>query len=333
VVPSGAVEAIAMLAALGILFISLGAARVAARAERSARLHTFVRRNAVTAAPDATFVRPKADAQGPLVERLNHRLRQASLGRRVQAQLVRAGIDMPASRFLVFQGIATAAASLAVLVAAGRAELGEVERLGASAAAAFVGWLVPRYVLKFKEGQRLRQFERQLPPSVDAMAGALQAGSSLPQAMELIGREMPAPISEEFAIVVRELAVGVPITTSFGNMLERVRSTDLDMLLTAISIQHRVGGNLGQILRSIAHTVRERLRIRGEIAVLTAQQRISTYVVSGLPVIIIMAMFVIAPTYIIKLFQPGITRGLLVTAIVGMIAGYYVMRKIADIDV
>ena len=103
--------------------------------------------------------------------------------------------------------------------------------------------------------------------------------------------------------------------------------------VTAISIQHRIGGNLSQILRNISHTIRERLRIKGEIAVLTAQQRLSGYIVSALPLFIIGALFIIAPTYISKLFLPGIARLMLVAGAFGMLAGFYALKRIADIDV
>ena len=129
------------------------------------------------------------------------------------------------------------------------------------------------------------------------------------------------------------MAVGVPMQEAFGNMLNRAPSLDLDMLVTAIIIQHRIGGNLSQILRTISHTIRERLRIKGEIAILTAQQRMSGYVVSALPVLIVGALFVIAPEYISKLFLPGIARLMLVLGIIGMLAGFYALKQIADIDV
>ena len=110
-------------------------------------------------------------------------------------------------------------------------------------------------------------------------------------------------------------------------MLERVRSLDLDMLVSAITIQHRVGGNLSTILRTISHTVRERLRIKGEIAILTAQQRLAAFIVSGLPLLIIGALLVIAPSYISKLFQPGIARLLLAVGIMGIGAGFYALAQ------
>src|SRR3989440_11303332 len=106
-----------------------------------------------------------------------------------------------------------------------------------------IAWYVPTLTLGFLESQRLGKLERQLPTTIDAMAGALQAGSSLTQAMEMVSREVAAPIGPELAIVVRELAVGVPMQDAFASMVERVNSLDLDMLVTAITIQHRVGGN------------------------------------------------------------------------------------------
>lgn len=241
---------------------------------------------------------------------------------------------MQASRFLVIQGIAGVGGFILVWYLANTVP--DLKGMGAVIVGATVlpmAWFVPLMSLSFLEGSRLKKLERQLAPTIDSMAGALQAGSSLPQAMEMASREMAAPIGEELAIAVREMAVGVPMQEAFGHMLDRVRSLDLDMLVTAITIQHRVGGNLGQILRTISHTIRERLRIRGEIAILTAQQRMSAYIVSALPILIVGALFVLAPSYIGKLFEPGIARMLLIMGGFGMLAGFYALMKIADIDV
>ena len=324
-------ELAAVLAGLGVLLASFAVGGMVVRAQTAARLSAFVRLTPTTA---PTVRLQREEAKLAIIERMNHRLRRASLTRRRQLQLIRAGINIPAGRFLVLQACGAAFACLAAQFgAATYAQVGRVEALVAAALAAGAGWFLPNFWVSFKEGRRMKRFEGQLAPAIDAMAGALQAGSSLPQAMEMISREMPEPIGEEMSIVVRELAVGVPMQQAFDNLLERIRSLDLDMLLTAIAIQHRVGGNLGSILRSISHTIRERLRIRGEIRVLTAQARISAYVVSALPVLIVVALFFIAPAYIMKLFQPGITRVMLGVAVLGIAAGYYAMRKIADIDV
>ena len=105
------------------------------------------------------------------------------------------------------------------------------------------------------------------------------------------------------------------------------------MLVSAINIQYRVGGNLTHILKTIAHTIRERVRIRGEINTLTAQARLSGYIISGMPVFVVLALLVISPAYIMKLFDPGITRFMLIGGIVGIVSGFYVMKRIAMIEV
>jgi tight adherence protein B len=241
---------------------------------------------------------------------------------------------MQASRFVVIQVIVGATAFMVVwFFCSTIPDLKGFTSLALGALAGVVFWYIPSMVLGFMEGRRLGKLERQLPTTIDSMAGALQAGSSLAQAMEMASREVAPPIGKELGIVVREMAVGVPMQDAFNNMLDRCRSMDLDMLVTAIAIQHRIGGNLSQILRNISHTIRERLRIKGEISVLTAQQRLSGYIVSGLPLFIIGALFIIAPDYISKLFLPGIARMMLVAGVFGMLAGFYALKRIADIDV
>ena len=328
-----AADLAALVAGLGVLMLAFAAYHVASHALLDSRMRIFVQRAPEVA--QVTVVRkPKQESKVALVEQWNKKLRQADYGKALQLRLIRAGVEMQASRFLVIQTIVAAAGFLVVWFFCSTVpDLKGFMSLAFGAAALVIFWYIPNVVLTFMEGQRLKKLERQLPTTIDSMAGALQAGSSLAQAMEMASREVPAPIGKELGIVVREMAVGVPMTDAFDNMLTRCRSMDLDMLVTAISIQHRIGGNLSMILRNISHTIRERLRIKGEIAVLTAQQRLSGYIVSGLPLIIIGALFIIAPTYISKLFLPGIARLMLVAGGFGMLAGFYALKRIADIDV
>ena len=325
-------EIAALVAGIGLLMMTFAVFQIASQALLDNRMRIFVRRGAMPV--PVSVRRAKKSSRIAFVEDINRRLRQASYSKRIQSRLVRAGVDMQASRFVVIQSIAATTAFILVWYAAGKVP--ELKGMGAvivAAPAILIAWFVPLITLSFLEGSRLKKLERQLPPTIDSMAGALQAGSSLPQAMEMASREMAAPIGDELTVAVREMAVGVPMQEAFAHMLDRARSLDLDMLVTAITIQHRVGGNLGSILRTISHTIRERLRIRGEIAILTAQQRMSAYIVSALPVLIVGALFVLAPDYISKLFQPGIARMLLIMGAFGMVAGFYALMRIADIDV
>jgi tight adherence protein B len=150
--------------------------------------------------------------------------------------------------------------------------------------------------------------------------------------MEMVSREVRDPMGGEFRRVVREVGLGISHEEAMANLLRRVPSDDLDLLVTAINIQHEVGGNLAQILTIIGHTIRERVRIKGEIAVLTAQQSISGYVITALPVGLGLFIFMINPGYIVEMFRwPYICMP--IGAAIMIVIGFFVMKKITAIEV
>ena len=175
---------------------------------------------------------------------------------------------------------------------------------------ALIGFWLPRFWLNRRKGGRLNAFNKQLPDTITLIANALRAGSSFLQAIELVVRESRPPISTEFSRVIREVNLGLPFEQALENMVRRVRSDDLELMATAISIQYQVGGNLAEILDSIAYTIRERVRIKGEIRTLTAQQRLSGYVVAGLPIGLAAFLFVAAPGFMAPMFlNPPVRAG------------------------
>jgi tight adherence protein B len=204
----------------------------------------------------------------------------------------------------------------------------------------FVGFLLPRFWLARRKGGRLGAFNKQLPDTITLIANALRAGSSFLQAIELVVRESRPPISTEFARVIREVNLGLPFDQALENMVRRVRSDDLELMATAISIQHQVGGNLAEILDSIAYTIRERVRIKGEIRTLTAQQRLSGYVVGFLPIGLAGFLFIAAPGFMEPMFANppeilGLPAGVVILIFGGfmMFMGFMFIRKIVDIEV
>jgi tight adherence protein B len=203
-----------------------------------------------------------------------------------------------------------------------------------------IGFMAPQIWLNNRKSSRLRQFNKQLPDTVTLIANALRAGSSFLQSIELVVRESRPPISIEFGRVIREVNLGLPFDLALENMVKRVKSEDFELMATAIAIQHQVGGNLAEILDSIAFTIRERIRIKGEIRTLTAQQRLSGYVVGALPFFLAFFIFLAAPTFFDPMFiKPpdvlGIPLGviLLLIALGAMGAGFFFIRKIVDIEV
>lgn len=324
-------QGFAALAAFGILLFFGGVAAWWTRRQEMDRLRGHVSAHLSGLGPSAAATRATGGhAQSGLALSLNKRIERTSMAQRLQQQLIRSGLKISANQFILGQ---VAGGSLVFLLA--RFVLFGDEGLAfiASLVLPVLAFVLPRFALVFMENRRVRAFEKQLAQAVDVMAGALQAGSSLPQAFEIVAREMPAPLGQEFGILMQEIRFSVPLEEGLQHMLERIKSTELDMLVTAINIQYRVGGNLTHILKTIAHTIRERVRIRGEISTLTAQARLSSYIISGMPVVVVLALMVISPQYIMKLFDPGVTRIMLISGIMGIITGYYIMRRIAAIEV
>jgi tight adherence protein B len=195
-----------------------------------------------------------------------------------------------------------------------------------------VGFFAPGIYIKMRIRGRVKAFVNQLGDTISLMANSLRAGYSLLQTMEMVSREQPPPISDEFRRVVHEVGLGINHQDAMSHLLRRIPSDDLDLLISAINIQHEVGGNLAQILDVIGHTIRERVRIKGEIGVLTAQQTISGYVITALPIILGLVLFLVSPGYITKMFVfPWVCMP--IGSGIMIVAGYFVMKKITAIEV
>jgi tight adherence protein B len=203
-----------------------------------------------------------------------------------------------------------------------------------------LGIFAPRFFLKYRQARRLRKFAEQLPDTITLLANSLRAGSSFLQGIELVTREARPPISEEFERVVREMQLGMALQPALNNLVRRVASEDLELMVTAIQIQSQVGGNLATVLDAIAFTIRERIRIQGEIRTLTAMQRYSGYVITLLPIGLAVILFLISPSYMDSMLQRppeflGLPLGYLFFGIglVSMAVGYLIIRRIVDIKV
>jgi tight adherence protein B len=159
------------------------------------------------------------------------------------------------------------------------------------------------------------------------------------QAMEAVSKELPAPISDEFRRVVQEMQLGVSMEKALDNLLRRIPSDDLDLCITAINVQREVGGNLAEILDTISHTIRERVRVKGEIRVLTTQTSYSGKFLALMPVIVIGILYVMNREYMMVFFLDTTNKpfpcgylSLGVGAIL-IIAGYFAMNKLGEVEV
>jgi len=267
-----------------------------------------------------------------ITEWVNRRVAGSSMGDRVSRELARADLKFKVAEYYGLVFISTIVTGvLAVLVQT---------HIASFAIGAIIGFFIPRFYVKYQQGVRLNKFNDQLGDMLNLMVNGLRAGYSTMQAMEAISRELPSPIADEFRRVVQEMQIGITMEKALDNLLRRIPSDDLDFVITAINVQREVGGNLSEILDTISFTIRERVRIKGEIRVMTAQVRTSGIVLSLVPVFLGIALWFVSPEYIGSFFDPNpvmpqpLCGIVAVSTIVGMIAaGYFVMAKIADIEV
>ncbi len=269
-----------------------------------------------------------SEAGGSVItEWLNRRVAKSSYGDRVQRELARADLKFKVAEYYALIFISTIAVGFIAYLLQ--------PRIVSAGIGAVVGFFLPRFYVKRQQTIRLQKFNDQLGDMLNLMVNGLRAGYSTMQAMEAVSKELPAPICDEFHRVVQEMQIGIPMDKALENLLRRIPSEDLDFVVTAINVQREVGGNLSEILDTISFTIRERVRIKGEIRVMTANVRTSATVLSLIPVFLTIALWFISPEYIGEFFSHGAFCGWLsVGAIVGMIAaGYLVMMKLADIEV
>jgi tight adherence protein B len=197
---------------------------------------------------------------------------------------------------------------------------------------AVIAIFIPDLLLKRSITQRRMNFGKQLVDVLILMTGAVRAGYSLPQAIEVVSKEMRSPASEEFRRVRHEIGLGLSLSQALNNLVARMENDDLYLVVTAININSQVGGNIVTMLEAVTDTIRERVRLFSEIRVLTAQQRFGSYILTFMPVGMAAAMFFINPDYMMRLFEPQILC-IPIGAVIMVIFGNIAVRRLAKIDV
>lgn len=191
----------------------------------------------------------------PLTDWLNTRTERSTWGSGLSKQLARADLKLKVGEYIAVILIAASGVAMIFWMISGRSVIAAV--MGAA-----VGFFIPRIYLNMQQGKRMIRFNDELSDMLNLMVNGLRAGYSTMQAMEAVSKELPPPICEEFRRVVQEMQLGVAMERALDNLLVRIPSPDLDLVVTAINVQREVGGNLAEILDTISHTIRERVRIK-----------------------------------------------------------------------
>jgi len=263
-----------------------------------------------------------------IADSLNDMLEGTDIFDNISRNLARADLKLRPGEFLILivaSSLVSAALALALSGSIGFAVLAGV-----------FGIFLPQIYVTRQQKKRLKEFDNQLGDMLNLMVNGLRAGYSTMQAMEAVSRELPAPISTEFKRVVQEMQLGIPMEDALDHLLRRISSEDLDMLITAINVQREVGGNLAEILDVISFTIRERVRIRGEIMALTAQGRATAWVIAALPIVLMLLLYLVNRPYFMQFFAPETrTCGIpmLIIAGVMVISGFAITQKIVAIDI
>jgi tight adherence protein B len=247
----------------------------------------------------------------------------------VAEQLVRADLKLRTSEFFMIQIGSTI---LLVLIAGIRFgfTLGSVPELFI---AGFIGYIIPGRYVKYRIGARLKAFNNQLGDTLTLLSNAIKAGYSFAQAIDTVAKNAVPPIADEFGRAVREMNLGGSPDEALQNITKRVESPDFDLVATAYSIHRTVGGNLAEILDNIAYTIRERVRIKGEIATLTAQARASGTLITFLPIVLAVFMYFVTPTYFRPMFDNFIGWILIAIGCFMIFIGNLIIRRVVAIEV
>jgi len=242
----------------------------------------------------------------------------------LNVQLMRAGSDMKPVTFIM----AIVISGFFGIILAGRSS-------GLGAAFFMVaGWVAPFLWLRRKQKKRLQAFEAQLPDAIDMLVSAMKAGYSFQAATQFIGDEMIDPLGPEFARFYDEQRLGVDVRTALVAMQNRLESLDLKMFVTAVLIQRETGGNLGEVLSSLADLIRQRIAMRGQIQTLIAEPKLSARFLAILPIVVFMILTLMNPHFFDAMTAPGsVGRLVLFSSAIMVVVGYMIMMKIADVDV
>lgn len=196
-----------------------------------------------------------------------------------------------------------------------------------------VGWILPSLYLKIKIKKRIRFLNDQLSDAIVLISNSLKAGYSFFQAVDIVSKEMTGPMAEEFTQLQKEVNFGTTTEKALENLVTRVKSDDLELVVTAVLIQRQVGGNLSEVLDNISSTIRERIRIKGEVKTVTAQGRMSGMIIALLPPVLALILFLINKSHVMVLFTDPMGLVILGFSVFMELIGIYFIGKIVKIEV
>ncbi len=321
-IPPVVLAGLAFVVAAGLVF---GVTAVLWSRSNGDPIERVARLRGTSAAPTPSSVRrgPREPAdQAPILSSL---LRGTSLWEELQMEILRAGLLLKPSELVAFGALSLLVGSALGLVLTKQIPLGLLVGMGCG--------LLPWVVVKLRQAKRRRDLASQLPDAIDILSAALRTGFSLLRGVQTVAGQMQPPISDEFRRLAAEVQMGMGTSEALDNLVDRTQCYDLELVVAAIQIWSEVGGNLSEVLDNIAETVRERLRLQGEINAATAEVRLSAGILFAMPICIALAVNVLNPGYLEPLFTTPVGLTLALTAGLLMSLGALLIRKMLDVDI
>jgi tight adherence protein B len=262
---------------------------------------------------------------------LDNLLRRSSRISNLQPFLEQANLKIRAGNILVLCVASAFALAGVGFLAAG--SLPPNQALLFAAVGLVLGGFLPYSYASYRRTKRFQKFEELFPEAIDTLARAVRAGHAFTTALELIANELSEPVASEFRKLFEEQKFGLPVRDALMNLAERVPLVDVKFFVTAVMLQRETGGNLAEILDNLSYVIRERFKIMRQVRVYTAQGRLTMMLLMGLPPVIVITMLMTSPAFIRPLFSDPIGHFLVVAGIVLQTMGYFVIRKIIQIQV
>jgi len=275
---------------------------------------------------DLALVRDEMLSEIPAFDNLLRRSERVS---NLQTLLSQADIDMRAGNLLLVCLMSAGACGVIAFLAGGSSPWTPV----VAWAALILGGILPYSYISYKRTKRFQRFEELFPEAIDTLARAVRAGHAFTVALEMIANEVSEPVASEFRKLFEEQKFGLPVRDALLNLTERVPLVDVKFFVTAVMLQRETGGNLAEILDNLSYVIRERFKIMRQVRVYTAQGRLTMMLLMGLPPVIVVSMLLLNPSFIRPLFLDPIGHVLVVAGITLQTLGYFVIRKIIQIQV
>jgi len=268
---------------------------------------------------------PQQEHANPVVGIIERTISRRPFAASLAAELAQANLPLTVGEYLLWRVVAVGLFFFITLIFS--------RQLVLAVLSAIAGFFLPKLYVQRRQTKRSTAFQQQLTDVLTLLVSSVRSGYGLTIALDNVAKQMPPPASEEFRRVVVEIGLGISSTQALSNLVRRIRSEDLDLIVTAITIQHEAGGNLATILETISQTIRERIRLQEQLRVLTAQQRLQRVILTLLPFGLAAVIYLLNPTYLLGLFTPGPTLIIPIAAVVLLALGYIVMGKLGQIDI